>query len=163
MSKSGEQAIPRFFYYFARLILIGMFIAVTVLQLFSFPGQFRFEASNGQGSQLARWGLTFMVGIWFLLAQVAILALWNVCSLIYENSLLTSNGVKWVNILSRILASSALYGGAVTIAAALITDDPGPVVLVATLTTFIFTTYIVSYFIRHQIFHQRHDGQFLIK
>lgn len=162
MSEPHKNTIPRIFYYFARLVLIGMFLAVTVLQLLSFPGQFRFEASNGQGSQLARWVLTFMVGIWFLVGQVAIVALWKILTLIYQNRLLTSGGRTWVNLLSRTLATSALYGAAVTITAALKADDPGPVVIVATLTTSIFTMYIVSYFIRHQIFRQPNDSEIVI-
>jgi hypothetical protein len=67
-----------------------------------------------------------------------------------------------VNLLSRTLATSALYGAAVTITAALKADDPGPVVIVATLTTSIFTMYIVSYFIRHQIFRQPNDSEIVI-
>ena len=151
MHSNPTTHLPRAFLYFARLVLAGLFAAVTMLQLLSFPGQFRYEASNGQGSQAARWFLTFMVGFWFLIAQVTVIALWNVLTYIYYQQITTPRGSRWMNTLVRALAVAAGYGVGVTTIALVFTDDPGPVVVTGTLTTFIFTLYIVGYFVRHQI------------
>lgn len=149
--KYQGKEIPRIFFYFSQLVLIGLFLAITVLQLLSFPGQFRYEASTGQGSQFSRWFLTIMVGLWFLLAQVAIVALWNVLTAIFLQKLLTKSGVRWLNILTRTLATASGYSVGVTTIALALTDDPGPVVVTGSLTAFVISTYIVSYFIRHQV------------
>ena len=147
--------IPRIFHYFTRLVLTGLFLAISMLQLLSFPGQFRYEASQGGASQASRWFLTIMVGIWFLFAQIAIVALWRILAMIYHRTLISPQGIKWVNLLVNTLRTAAIYGGAVMILAAIKTDDPGPVVLVTSLTTFIFAIYVVSFFMRFQIFHER--------
>jgi len=148
MSSQPANQIPRAFLYFARFILIGLFLAITMLQLFSFPGQFRYEASNGQGSQSARWFLTIMVGFWFLIAQFSIIALWKVLTRIYYRTLRSTRGKQSLNILVASLATGAGYGVAVTSIALIFADDPGPVVVTGTLTAFIFALFIVGYFFR---------------
>ena len=151
MDVNQSKQIPNALLYFSRLILVGLFGAVTMLQLLSFPGQFRYEASNGQGSQTARWFLTFIVGFWFLIAQLAIVALWNVLTEIYHRRITTPKGVRWMNLLVRALGLAAGYGVGVTTIALIFTNDPGPVVFTGTFTSFIYTLYIVGYFVRHQI------------
>lgn len=146
------KLIPRHIFYFGRLILIGLFLAISMLQLLSFPGQFRNEASVGGASQTSRWFLTIMVGIWFFMAQIAIVALWKTLSLIYLNELVSETGLKWVNLIVRTLGAAALYGAGITIIAIIATKEPGPGVIVASVTTFISALFVVSYFFRHQIF-----------
>ena len=135
----------------SRLVLIGLFAIVSMLQLFSFPGQFRFETSHSGGSQATRWFLTIMVGIWFLFAQISIVALWKILTLIYREKLIGNIGIQWVNILMRCLASAAIYGAAITLLAGVAADDPGPGVITASLTIFISALYVVGYFIRYQL------------
>jgi hypothetical protein len=144
------KQIPTAMYYLSRFILGGLFLAITMLQTLSFPGQFRYEASNGQGSQAARWFLTIMVGLWFLLAQIAIVALWRVLAAIYHDSLHTVLGIRWLNLLVRTLGGAACYGVGVTSLSLIFTHDPAPVVVTGTLTAFISSLYIVGYFVRHQ-------------
>ena len=151
MISQGSRLIPRQMHYFSRLILAALFAAITMLQLLSFPGQFRYEASNGQGSQGARWFLTIMVGLWLLMAQISIVALWHVLGGIYRNDIRSPRGIKWINVLVKTLATAAAYGVAVTALALLVTEDPAPVVVTATLTTFILAIFLVGYFVRHQI------------
>ncbi len=133
------------------LSMAGFFAIITMLQLLSFPGQFAYEARNGQGTQLARWVLTFIVGVWFLFAQISLIALSRVITLIYRGQLISSNGTKWMKILARSLFTGTLYGVGVTLFAATQADDPGPVVVVATITLFTATISVVGYFFRLQI------------
>ena len=146
------MGISEAFYRFAQLVMILLFLAVSMLQLFSFPGQFRYEASTSGSSQVTRWALTFAVGLWLFLAQVAIVALWKILALIRRDALRTPAGSHWFNLLIRTFAISALYGTVITFVAALTADDPGPVVIVASLTAFIVAIYVVGFFMRHQIF-----------
>lgn len=146
------KKISKLFMYFATVVLAALFLLVTMLQLFSFPGQFRFEANTHQGSQLVRWALTFAVGLWFLLAQVAIVTLWKILRLIQANQLVSERGLSVVNLLVRTLATAMAYGVTFTLFAAISADDPGPVVIITALTAFISAIYVVSYFVRHQIF-----------
>jgi hypothetical protein len=131
--------------------MAGFFAIITMLQLLSFPGQFAHEARNGQGTQLARWVLTFIVGVWFLFAQISLIALSRLITLIYRGQLISSNGTKWMKILARSLFTGTLYGVGVTLFAAIQADDPGPVVVVATITLFTATISVVGYFFRLQI------------
>ena len=133
------------------LSMAGFFAIITMLQLLSFPGQFAYEARNGQGTQLARWVLTFIVGVWFLFAQISLIALSRVITLIYRGQLISSKGTKWMKILARSLFTGTLYGVGVTLFAATQADDPGPVVVVATITLFTATILVVGYFFRLQI------------
>ncbi len=134
------------------LSMAGFFAIITMLQLLSFPGQFAYEARNGQGTQLARWVLTFIVGVWFLFAQISLIALSRLITLIYRGQLISSNGTKWMKILARSLFTGTLYGVGVTLFAAIQADDPGPVVVVATITLFTATISVVGYFFRLQIY-----------
>ena len=145
------KAIPRWIYLLSLLSLTGFFAAISMLQLLSFPGQFAFEARTGHGTQLARWVLTFIVGIWFIFAQVSLIALAKIISLIYRGELLSSRGKKWMNVLSRALVCGTIYGGGVTLFAAIQADDPGPVVVVATLTAFTAAISGIGYFLRFQL------------
>ncbi len=133
------------------LSMAGFFAIITMLQLLSFPGQFAYEARNGQGTQLARWVLTFIVGVWFLFAQISLIALSRLITLIYRGQLISSNGTEWMKILARSLFTGTLYGVGVTLFAAIQADDPGPVVVVATITLFTATISVVGYFFRLQI------------
>ena len=131
--------------------MAGFFAIITMLQILSFPGQFAYEARSGQGTQFARWVLTFIVGVWFLFAQISLIALSRVITLIYRGQLISSNGTKWMKILARSLFTGTLYGVGVTLFAATQADDPGPVVVVATITLFTVTISVVGYFFRLQI------------
>ena len=133
------------------LSMAGFFAIITMLQLLSFPGQFAYEARNGQGTQLARWVLTFIVGVWFLFAQISLIALSRLITLVYRGQLISSNGTKWMKILARSLFTGTLYGVGVTLFAATQADDPGPVVVVATITLFTATISVVGFFFRLQI------------
>ena len=133
------------------LSMAGFFAIITMLQILSFPGQFAYEARSGQGTQLARWVLTFIVGVWFLFAQISLIALSRVITLIYRGQLISSNGTRWMDILARSLFAGTLYGVGVTLFAAIQADDPGPVVVVATITLFTATISVVGFFFRLQI------------
>lgn len=133
------------------LSMAAFFAIITMLQILSFPGQFAYEARNGQGTQLARWVLTFIVGVWFLFAQISLIALSRVITLIYRGQLISSNGKRWMNFLARSLFAGTLYGVGVTLFAAIQADDPGPVVVVATITLFTATISVVGFFFRLQI------------
>ena len=131
--------------------MAGFFAIITMLQILSFPGQFAYEARSGQGTQLARWVLTFIVGVWFLFAQISLIALSRVITLIYRGQLISSNGTRWMDILARSLFAGTLYGIGVTLFATIQADDPGPVVVVATITLFTATISVVGFFFRLQI------------
>jgi hypothetical protein len=92
-----------------------------------------------------------MVGLWLLMAQISIVGLWHVLGGIYRNDIRSPRGIKWINVLVKTLATAAAYGVAVTAFVLLVTEDPAPVVVTATLTTFIFAIFLVGYFVRYQI------------
>ena len=146
------EKLPRGILHLSRLTLAGLFVAITVLQLLAFPGQFRHEADTGHGSQFARWVLTFIVGIWFLFAQISIVAIERILTLIHQKELGRIRGIFWVNLLVRTLMSSGFYGIAITVFAAIKSEEPGPGVITATLTVFCTSAALISMHIRYQLF-----------
>lgn len=147
-----QNNMPNWILYFSRLIFLGLFAAITVLQLLAFPGQFRHEANTGHGSQLARWILTSIVGIWFLFAQIAIVAVERILTYIHRSQLLSEEGRFWSDLIVHTLIGSAIYGFAITIFAAIKTEEPGPGVIVAILTIFCSASALISYFIRYHMY-----------
>jgi len=146
-----SKRIPRWIYLLALLSLAGFFALISMLQLLSFPGQFAADARTGHGTQLARWVLTFIVGIWLIFAQVSLISLAKIISFIYRGELLSLGGKKWISLHTRALVSGTIYGAGVTLFAAIQADNPGPVILVASITTFTATISVIGYFFRYQV------------
>lgn len=149
--KQVQAPLPKFLLPFTRLILLGLFLVITMLQTLAFPGQFRQEAATGHGSQFARWLLTAIVGFWFLLAQIAIIALERILTAIHRSQLHSVRGLRWLDRLVLILGIAAGYGAGVTLFAAIKTEEPGPGVITAAITLFSAATFLVAYFVRHEI------------
>lgn len=135
----------------AILVLGGLFLALTFFQLLAFPGQFRSEANAGQGSRMAQWVLTLIVGIWFLLAQIAVVAIIKILMLIMNCEISSDRGRYWLTLLLRVLAGATVYGGSITVFAGVKAEEPGPAVITTALTIFSASLYFVTYFVRYHI------------
>ena len=58
---------------FARLSTLALFIIITVLQLFSFPGQFNYMRQQDSIELFLQIALTSLVALWLLAAQYALI------------------------------------------------------------------------------------------
>jgi hypothetical protein len=123
---------------FARISIAGLFLIVTVLQIFSFPGQFNYSRQQGDINEATQIVLTLFLGSWMLAVQIGLVSLLKIVNLMQLGQFFTASCFKWINR----LASAVKYSAFVPIGLILIiapqADDPG--ILVVLLTLFLFST-----------------------
>ena len=107
-----------------RIALSVFFLLVLVLQLFSFPGQFRYMAQQEPENAYLRWPLTALFFLIFLAVETLIITVWKIVSNL-GNAAQKSNLLRYLN-----LSISALWFIWAVIASSLVwlflnADDPG--------------------------------------
>ena len=109
----------------ARLSLAALFLIVTVLQVFSFPGQFAHMRRESGISLLLEILLTVLVAALFLCAQIAIFSLSKIVSHIHSNTFYSSNSYIWMNRFVSALKIATLFPIPLMFIIAPQADDPG--------------------------------------
>ena len=135
----------------ARLSLIALFGIVTVLQLFSFPGQFAYMRRTSGLSLLIEILLTLVVALLFACAQIAIISLWKIINHIEQGRFHSRTSYLWMNRLVLSLKTASLFPILLILIVAPKADDPGVMVLLIAITLFIFTLFQISSIFRDQI------------
>ncbi|MFM8673326.1 MAG: hypothetical protein ACKODD_08540, partial [Candidatus Nanopelagicus sp.] len=82
---------------YARSSIILLFSIVTMLQIFSFPGQFAHMRRVGSIELLFEIWLTLLLAIWLFAAQFALLCLWKIVGQISLNSIYSNSALKWLD------------------------------------------------------------------
>ena len=135
----------------ARLSLAALFLIVTVLQVFSFPGQFAHMSRASGISLLLEILLTVLVAALFLCAQIAIFSLSKIVSHINSNTFYSSNSYIWMNRFVSALKIATLFPISLIFIIAPQADDPGVLVMLMAITIFVFTSFVISSLLRDQI------------
>ena len=135
----------------AKVALIGLFTIVTVLQVFSFPGQFAHMGRINGWKLIWEVALTLLVALLFLCAQVAIFSLGKLVKHIESGTFYTTNSYTWMNRLVLALKAAVAFPIILILIIAPQADDPGVMVMLTAITLFIFTIFIVSSLLRDQI------------
>ena len=135
----------------AKVALIGLFTIVTVLQVFSFPGQFAHMGRISGWKLILEVSLTLLVALLFLCAQVAIFSLGKLVKHIESGTFYTTNSYTWMNRLVLALKAAVAFPIILILIIAPQADDPGVMVMLTAITLFIFTIFIVSSLLRDQI------------
>ena len=135
----------------ARLSLIALFGIVTVLQLFSFPGQFAYMRRTSGLSLLIEILLTLVVALLFACAQIAIISLWKIISHIEQGRFNSTTSYLWMNRLVLSLKTATLFPILLILIVAPKADDPGVMVLLIAITLFVSTLFQISSIFRDQI------------
>jgi hypothetical protein len=135
----------------AKVALIGLFTIVTVLQVFSFPGQFAHMGRINGWKLILEVALTLLVALLFLCAQVAIFSLGKLVKHIESGTFYTTNSYTWMNRLVLALKAAVAFPIILILIIAPQADDPGVMVMLTAITLFIFTIFIVSSLLRDQI------------
>ena len=135
----------------AKVALIGLFTIVTVLQVFSFPGQFAHMGRINGWKLILEVALTLLVALLFLCAQVAIFSLGKLIKHMESGTFYTTNSYTWMNRLIHALKTAVAFPIILILIIAPQADDPGVMVMLTAITLFIFTTFIVSSLLRDQI------------
>jgi len=135
----------------AKVALIGLFTIVTVLQVFSFPGQFAHMGRINGWKLILEVALTLLVALLFLCAQVAIFSLGELIKHMESGTFYTTNSYTWMNRLIHALKTAVAFPIILILIIAPQADDPGVMVMLTAITLFIFTVFIVSSLMRDQI------------
>ena len=135
----------------ARLSLAALFLIVTVLQVFSFPGQFAHMRRASGISLLLEILLTVLVAALFLCAQIAIFSLSKIVSHIHSNTFYSSNSYMWMNRFVSTLKIATLFPISLIFIIAPQADDPGVLVMLMAITFFVVTSFVISALLRDQI------------
>ena len=135
----------------AKVALIGLFTIVTVLQVFSFPGQFAHMGRINGWKLILEVALTLLVALLFLCAQVAIFSLGKLVKHMESGSFYSTNSYTWMNRLVLALKAAVAFPIILILIIAPQADDPGVMVMLTAITLFIFTVFIVSSLMRDQI------------
>lgn len=136
------------FYFGSRMSISILFTLLTVLQIFSFPGQFRYEEQTGHGTVLAQWALTITIGLWLATAQWALICIWHVIKHMYRFTFSDNRRMYWLNGTFYAVSTATAIGLILTIISGFLAQEPGPKIILLTLTAFIFTLLACTYFVR---------------
>ena len=134
----------------ARLSLIMLFLIVTMLQLFSFPGQFAHIRRETGISVFLEIALTGIVAILLLAAQFIIFSLWRLVSFMERDELFTASSLVWMDRIVNALIVALAMPLLLFLLIAPQADDPGILVLLTALTLFLLAFFSFASLLRDQ-------------
>jgi Protein of unknown function (DUF2975) len=138
-------------YLFARCAVIGLFAIVTMLQIFSFPGQFAHMRRVQSIDLVVEILLTTLVGVWMLLGQIGLVALWKLLRFAQEKQFFSPSAVRWLKLLCRVAKGAAGVPALLFLVIAPRADDPGILVMLTAVTLFLVTIAIFLAILKEQI------------
>lgn len=136
---------------FARAAVSGLFLIVTVLQLFSFPGQLHFSRQEGDISIASQFALTLFLGSWMFAVQFGLISIWKLLNFMQSGNFFTAPSFQWIARLVNALKCAALFPVGLILIIAPQADDPGIMVVLMTLFLFSMSLAVLAALIRDQI------------
>jgi len=127
-----------------------LFLIVTMLQLFSFPGQFAHIRRETGISVFLEIALTGIVAILLLAAQFIIFSLWRLVSFMEGDELFTARSLVWMDRIVKALTVALAMPLLLFLLIAPQADDPGILVLLTALTLFLLALFSFSSLLRDQ-------------
>lgn len=128
-----------------------LFIGLTMVQFFSFPGQFQHMRKTQGTSLLLEVVLTIVVGLWLLCGQFALFCLWQIVESMRRSRFFSNGTLNWIE---RLLLSFKMASAIPVLLFLLLipqADDPGFFVLLTVVTLFIFSLTATTSLVRDQI------------
>lgn len=138
-------------YRLSRATFALLFLIVTVLQLFSFPGQFAHMRKIEGFSLLFELALTITVGALFLSAQVIIFSIFKVIDFMEKKAFYSPEAFSWITRIVNTLKIAQLIPVTLILLIAPQADDPGVLVMLTAITLFLFSLFQFSALLREQI------------
>ena len=127
-----------------------LFLIVTMLQLFSFPGQFAHIRRETGISVFLEIALTGIVAILLLAAQFIIFSLWRLVSFMEGDELFTARSLVWMDRIVKALTVALAMPLLLFLLIAPQADDPGILVLLTALILFLLALFSFSSLLRDQ-------------
>lgn len=134
-----------------KFALSCLFIIVTVLQVFSFPGQFA-HIRRGHGITLfVEISLTLLVGAWLASAQYVIFNLYKIVNLMKLGDFYSQKSFAHICRLVTALKFAVLVPMVLFLLLIPQADDPGFFVMLLAVGLFIFTLSAITILLRNEI------------
>ncbi len=140
-----------------RISLIPFFALITLLQLFSFPGQFAHMRRESGISLVIEITLTVTFASLIVCAQLSIISLWKLLGHMEAETFYSPGSYIWMNRLVAYLKVAIAFPIILILIIAPQADDPGVLVLLTTILLFLVNLYLFSFLLREQI--QRNPAQ----
>lgn len=135
----------------AKAGFILLFAGISMIQVFSFPGQFSHMRRVNGISLLIEISLTLLVGLWLLCGQVALFALWKIVGEIKADRFFAAQSLGWIDRLVLALKAGCVFPVVIFALLAPQADDPGFFVLLTVVTLFLVVLASVTTLLREQI------------
>jgi len=136
---------------FARISLIPLFAIVTLLQLFSLPGQFAHMRRESGISLVIEIALTLTFASLIVCAQLSIFSLWKLIGHMKAGTFYSPGSYNWMNRLVAYLRAAIAFPIILILIIAPQADDPGVLVLLTAILLFLVNLYLFSSLLRDQI------------
>ena len=136
---------------FARISLIPLFAIVTLLQLFSLPGQFAHMRRESGISLVIEIALTLTFASLIVCAQLSIFSLWKLIGHMKAGTFYSPGSYNWMNRLVAYLRAAIAFPVILILIIAPQADDPGVLVLLTAILLFLVNLYLFSSLLRDQI------------
>ena len=136
---------------FTRVVLLALFAIITMLQIFSLPGQFRHIRETGGASLLIEVLLTLLFFALFLTAQLTLFGLWKVIGFVERDEFFSHAAYIWLTRISIYLKLAPFFPIAIFLVVAPQADDPGFLVLLTAITLFLTALYLLFSILREQL------------
>ena len=138
-------------YLLAKSSIFILFGVITMLQIFSFPGQFRHMKNQGAIKFWQELLLTGLLAAILFAAQLVLFSLWKILILMEGDDFFSIRTLNWFNKIVKSIGFALISAGLLLLAIFLQADDPGGPVLFTAITIFISTPYLLSSLLREQI------------
>ena len=136
---------------FARISLIPLFAIVTLLQLFSLPGQFAHMRRESGISLIIEIALTITFASLIVCAQLSIYLLWKLIGHMEAGTFHSPSSYSRMNRLVAYLRAANVFPIILILIIAPQADDPGVLVLLTAILLFLVNLYLFSSLLRDQI------------
>ncbi len=134
-----------------RISLALLFAIISLLQIFSFPGQFEHMSDVEGLSRLYEVSLTLLFAAWFLCGQLAIFSIWKVIGFMERSELFSAAALPWVNRVVSICWIAVVVPAVIFMATIPRADDPGFFVLLTAIGLFLVSLALFATILREQI------------
>ena len=135
----------------ARGGFVLLFLGLTLLQLFSFPGQFQHMRQTQGLSLVFEVALTLIVGLWLLCGQFALFVLWKIVGEMRDDTFYSQKNLAWIERLLVAFKTASAIPIALFVMIAPQADDPGFLVMLSIVTLFVFSLTATTSLLADQI------------
>lgn len=135
----------------ARVGFLILFLGLTLLQLFSFPGQFQHMRRTQGLSLLLEVSLTILVGFWLLCGQFVLVCLWRIVGTMKTHQFYSQSNLLWIERLVQGFKCASVVPVILFLMLIPQADDPGFFVMLSIATLFIYSLTAMTSLLKDQI------------